>query len=79
MKEGEFLTSYCSRTLGIANNVRFGGQKMDDTTIVEKVICSLTPKFDHGVYSNEESSDIDDLFLDELQSSLLAHEQKMNK
>jgi len=41
MKEGEFLTSYCTRTLGI--DVRFAGQKMDDTTIVEKVLCSLTP------------------------------------
>ncbi|WRX22432.1 hypothetical protein QQP08_014919, partial [Theobroma cacao] len=49
---------------------------MEDVTIVEKILCSLTPKFDFVIYSIEESKDIDALSLDELQSALLVHEQK---
>ena len=78
MKEGELVTDYCSRTMGIANNMRFHGEEMTDTAIVEKILRSLTPKFDYVVCSIEESNDIDDLSLDELQSSLLVHEQKIN-
>ena len=52
---------------------------MEDVTIVEKILRSLTPKFDYVVCSIEESKDIDAFSLDELQSSLLVHEQKMNQ
>ena len=51
---------------------------MNDVTIVEKILRFLTPKYDYVVCSIEESKDIDELSLDELQSSLLVHEQKMN-
>ncbi|XP_020235768.1 uncharacterized protein LOC109815455 [Cajanus cajan] len=78
MKKGESVTSYCSRTFGVANNKQFHDEKMDDTTIVEKILHSLTLKFDYVVCSIEESNDIDNLSIDELQSSLLVHEQKMN-
>ncbi|KAB2629237.1 hypothetical protein D8674_034233 [Pyrus ussuriensis x Pyrus communis] len=37
----------------------------------------MTPKFDYVVCSIEESNDIDILSIDELQSSLLVHEQRM--
>lgn len=40
-------------------------------------MCSLTPKYLYVVFSLEESKDIDSLCLDELESSLLVHEQKM--
>ena len=52
---------------------------MNDVTIVEKILRSLTPKYDYVVCFIEESKDIDELSLDELQSSLLVHEQKMNR
>lgn len=79
MKDGESITSYFARTMGIANKRRFHGEKMEDVAIVEKILRSLTPKFDYVVCSIEESKDIDDLSLDELQSSLLLQEQKMNR
>ena len=46
---------------------------------MEKILCSLTLKYDYVVCSIEESKDIDELSLDELQSSLLVNEQKMNQ
>ena len=47
------------------------------TAIVEKILRSMTPKFDYVVCSIEESKDIDTLTIDELQSSLIIHEQRM--
>ncbi|KAG6476880.1 hypothetical protein ZIOFF_066128 [Zingiber officinale] len=79
MKDGESVTSYCARTMEISNKMRFHGEKMGDVTNVEKILHSLTPKFDYVVCSIEESKDIDAFSLDELQSSLLVHEQKMNR
>lgn len=78
MNDGESITSYFTRTMEISNKMRFYGEKMEDVTIVENVLRSLTTKFDYVVCSIKESKDIDALSLDELQSSLLEHEQKMN-
>lgn len=38
----------------------------------------MTSKFDYVVRSIEESNDIDTMSIDELQSSLLVHEQRMS-
>jgi len=54
--------------------MRFHGEEMKDIAIVEKILRSLAPKFDYIVCLIEESKDIDELSLDELQSSLLVHE-----
>ncbi|KAF1899788.1 hypothetical protein Lal_00019920 [Lupinus albus] len=51
MKESETVTDYCSRVMGIANNMRIYGEKMGNTLIVEKILRSLTPKFDYVVCS----------------------------
>ena len=39
----------------------------------------MTPKFNFVVCSIEESNDIDELSIDELQSSLLIHKHKINQ
>ncbi|CAL8148452.1 unnamed protein product [Prunus armeniaca] len=39
----------------------------------------MTTKFDYIVCSTEESNDVEQLSIDELQSSLLVHEQKINQ
>jgi RNase H-fold protein (predicted Holliday junction resolvase) len=77
MKGGELVTKYYAKTMGISNKMRFHGEKMDDTVIVEKILRSLSSKYDYVVCSIEESKDIEALSLDELQSSLLVHKQKM--
>ena len=79
MKEDESVTSYFVRTMVIANKMRFHGEKMEDVVIVEKVLQSMAPKFDYVVCSTTESKDVETLSLDELQSSLLVHEQNMNR
>ncbi|TXG66880.1 hypothetical protein EZV62_008155 [Acer yangbiense] len=79
MKSRESVTDYFSRTMAIVNKMRIHGDKTEDVTIVEKILRSMTPKFNFVVSSIEESNDIDELSIDELQSSLLSHEHKINK
>ena len=50
---------------------------MEDVIIIEKILRSMSAKFNYVVCSIEESHDIDELSIDELQSSLLLHEQRM--
>ncbi|CAL5336102.1 unnamed protein product [Camellia sinensis] len=79
MKVGESVTDYFARTMAIVNKMRIYGDKAEDVTIVEKILRSMTPKFNFVVCSIEESNDVDELSIDELQSSLLVHEQKINQ
>lgn len=78
MQAGESVNEYFSRTLTIANKMRIHGETMGDVIIVEKILRSMTPKFNYVVCSIEESNDIDTLSIDQLQSSLLVHEQRMS-
>ncbi|XP_028088853.1 uncharacterized protein LOC114289345 [Camellia sinensis] len=79
MKSGESASDYFSRTMAIANKIRIHSDQTQDVIIVEKILRSMTMKFDYIVCSIEESKDIDELSVDELQSSLQVHEQKLNR
>ena len=78
MKEGETVNNFFARTLTIANKMKTHGESMSQTIIIEKVLRSMTAKFDYVVCSIEESNDLHTMTIDELQSSLLVHEQRMN-
>lgn len=45
---------------------------------MEKILRSMTSRFDDVVCSVEESNDLDVLIIDELQNNLLVYEQRMN-
>ncbi|XP_073265803.1 uncharacterized protein [Populus alba] len=77
MNTGESVDGYFSRTLAIANRMRIHGDKMEDVTIIEKILRSMSAKFNYVVCSIEESHNIEELLIDKLQSSLLLHEQRM--
>ncbi|KAI3708939.1 hypothetical protein L2E82_38547 [Cichorium intybus] len=79
MKMGESVTDYFGRVMVIANDMRNCGEHMDDVKIVEKILRTLIENFNFVVCSIEESKDIDQLTVDELQSSLLVHEQKVKR
>ncbi|KAJ4718900.1 Retrovirus-related Pol polyprotein from transposon TNT 1-94 [Melia azedarach] len=78
MKSGESVSDYFSRTLAVANKMRIHGEKLEDVTIIEKILRSMTVKFNFITCSIEESNDIDELSIDELHSSLIVHERKLN-
>ncbi|MCH96255.1 retrovirus-related Pol polyprotein from transposon TNT 1-94 [Trifolium medium] len=77
MKENETVDEYFARTLAIANRMSAHGERMEQVTIVEKILRSMPAKFNYVVCSIEESNDVTTLSVDELQSSLLVHEQRM--
>ncbi|XP_038678443.1 uncharacterized protein LOC119979894 [Tripterygium wilfordii] len=77
MKVSESVNDYFARTLTVANKMRMYGEKMNDVVVIEKILRSMTAKFDYVVCSIEESNEVDELSIDELQSSLLVHEQRM--
>ncbi|XP_027339777.1 uncharacterized protein LOC113853556 [Abrus precatorius] len=79
MKVGEGVTKYFSTMLIVANKMKTYGEQMQDVTVVEKILRSLSEKFNYVVCSIEESKDIDQLSIDELQSSLMVHEKKFTK
>ena len=58
--------------------MKANGENKGDVIVVEKILRSMTPKFDCVVCSIEKSKDIDTLTIDELQNSLLVHEQRMS-
>ncbi|XP_037494381.1 uncharacterized protein LOC119370393 [Jatropha curcas] len=78
MNTGETVNEFIARTLTIANKMKANGEDKGDAIVVEKILRSMTPKFNYIVCSIEESKDTSMLTIDELQSSLLVHEQRMN-
>lgn len=78
MKLGELVSDYFSQTLAIVNKMLIHSEKTKDVTIIEKFLRSMTLKFNFAVCSIEISHDVDKLTIDELQSSLWVHEQKIN-
>ncbi|CAN6692286.1 unnamed protein product [Malus baccata var. baccata] len=79
MKVGEFVNDYFARTLTIANKMKVHEEQMRDVVVIEKILRSMTPKFDNVVCSIKESNNLDALPIDEMQSSLLVHEQMMSQ
>ena len=59
---------------GNHQQMRIHGEKMEDMTVIEKILRSMTPKFNYVVCFIKESKDLDELSIDELQGSLLVHE-----
>ncbi|XP_061365273.1 uncharacterized protein LOC133308644 [Gastrolobium bilobum] len=79
MKSGESIVDYFSRVMTIVNKMRIHGDRTEEIIVIEKILQSLTSKFNFVFCAIEESKNIDDLSLDELQSSLLVHEQKFKE
>jgi len=51
MKNGESINDYFARTLLIANKIRVLGETMSDLNIIEKILRSMTLRFDYVVCS----------------------------
>jgi len=71
------MNSYFARTLKIAKSMKACGEIMQENVITVKILRSMTTKFNYVVCSIEESNNMEDMTIDELQSSLLVHEQRM--
>jgi hypothetical protein len=79
MKENESVKDYSTRFLELVNQMKAYGENMTDRRIVEKILISLSEKFDPMVAVIEETKDLSSLGVQELFGSLKYHEQRLER
>ncbi|XP_028089090.1 uncharacterized protein LOC114289543 [Camellia sinensis] len=79
MNENESISEYFNKTLTIVNQMRRYGEKMESLQVIEKILQSLSPKFEHVVVAIEKSKNLSAMTTDELIGTLEIHEQRINK
>lgn len=79
MKEDESILEFFSRLVLLINHMKACGESINDLQKIDKVLRYLTASFDYIVVSIEESKNLADMKLEELQASLVAHEIRLKK
>ncbi|XP_019435116.1 PREDICTED: uncharacterized protein LOC109341628 [Lupinus angustifolius] len=79
VEEDEGIADIFTRLITHINAMKACREKIEDAIIVEKVLRSVTPRFDNDVITIEESGRVENMKVEELQGSLEAHEQRFNE
>ncbi|XP_019430565.1 PREDICTED: uncharacterized protein LOC109337932 [Lupinus angustifolius] len=79
MENNEKVADFFNRIITHTNGMKACGEAVSTQTIVEKILRTLNPKFDHIVVTIEESKKLENLKIEELQGSIEAHEQRLNE
>ncbi|XP_019441169.1 PREDICTED: uncharacterized protein LOC109346174 [Lupinus angustifolius] len=77
MEMSKRIAQFFNKIISLMNQMKACGEVINDQTIIEKVLRTLTPNFDHIVVAIEESKNLAELKIEELQGSLEAHEQRL--
>ncbi|XP_070672518.1 uncharacterized protein [Malus domestica] len=64
-----------TKVLVVSNQLKRNGEKLD-VRIMEKILRSLDPKFEHIVVTIEETKDLKEISIEHLMGSLQAYEEK---
>ncbi|XP_012442165.1 uncharacterized protein LOC105767199 [Gossypium raimondii] len=76
MRESETIKQYSDRIMAIVNSIRLLGVDFTESRVVEKVITTLSEKFESKISSLEDSRDLSAISLSELINSLYALKQR---
>jgi hypothetical protein len=76
MHNDESIASFFLRIDEIVNRMKNLGEEIKDTTLVEKILRSLTPKFESKVSAIEEKQDLQTLTVVQLHGILTAFEMR---
>ncbi|XP_060179238.1 uncharacterized protein LOC132609336 [Lycium barbarum] len=76
MIESEKINEYCTRVMNIVNEMRNHGDEISDQQVVEKILISVTKKYEYIVASTEETKELSKLSIKELVGSFRAHEKR---
>lgn len=79
MDDNESATTFTSRVLAVTNQMKLCGEECKEQMKVEKILRSLTLKFEHLVVTLEETQDLSKLTVDEVSNKLQAREERMNE
>ncbi|XP_017431897.1 uncharacterized protein LOC108339269 [Vigna angularis] len=77
MGEQETIEEYIGRIQVVVNAMWACDKVVKEKKIVEKILRTLTPQYDHIVVAIKESKDLGIMKVEELQNSLEAHEQRL--
>ena len=72
---GDFIRRFSS----IVTKLRALGEKVSEKEIVSKLLCATPERFDHLTTSMEKFGGIDNMSLEEVIGSLMAHEDKIKE
>ena len=79
MKDSETAKNYYARIKEIVNQMSAYGETISDKKVVEKILVSVTGKYDPIITAIEESKDITKLSVTELMGSLEAYENRLSQ
>lgn len=75
MKDDELLNDYLTRLTDVINQMKSYGENIDDSRIVEKLLLSLSLKYDTIVSVIEQTKDLESLTIEELKGSIKTFDQ----
>nr|XP_011470661.1 PREDICTED: uncharacterized protein LOC105353315 [Fragaria vesca subsp. vesca] len=79
MKDGEALDDYLTRLTNIVNQMKTYGEPLEDKRVVQKILISLSEKFDAVVSVIDLTKDIETLRVQKVIGCLKAYDQRLNK
>lgn len=74
MEDDQKISEYISKLINLVNQMKACSEAITDQQIVEKIMRTISSRFDFIVVAIHESKDVKTLKIEELQSSLEAHE-----
>jgi len=77
MKKEEKIEDYFSFVLAITNQMKICGETLSDKSVMEKIMRTLPSQFDHLVITIEETKDLNEMKIEELQGALESHDMKI--
>ena len=79
MNKKEGMAKYLNRVQNLSNQMMACGETLKDQDLVEKVLRTLSSRFDYVVVAIRESKEFAEMKLDELQCSLEAHKRRIKE
>lgn len=73
MKESEGVSEYITHVQTVVNQLKRNGETITDPRVVEKILRTLTDKFENVVCAIEEPKNLEEMTIDDLIGSLEAH------